>query len=30
MDDSTVINYNYPVDTEEVNKGLAMQYKKRM
>ncbi len=30
MDDSTVINYNYFVGTEEVNKGLAMQYKKRM
>ena len=30
MDDTTVINYNYPVDTEEVNKGLALQYKKRM
>ena len=24
MDDSTVINYNYPVDTEKVNKGLTM------
>lgn len=24
MNDSTVINYNYPVDTEEVNKGLTI------